>query len=245
MRPSNLFNIFWGRAPATPARYLTMNVQHGSVPPHTATLFFTRFVSNVELIGWMPYVSPKHSWRNLGSSAPCWCSRAPSSCRYIPDSAQALRSFPRRAWSSRHRPKNIPERIKGGDHWGNPLPTWKKPHQKGNVVELSSPPGISKKKQLQQKQLSEFGFEARALSSRSVSHQESGFTQQTLTGIRDSYQPQHTFVAYLWKWHPFFGPSSPSFKKICVISRSDLENDAAGIANLCAGDLFFILLLLL
>ena len=145
MRPSNLFNIFWGRAPATPARYLTMNVRHGSVPPHTATLFFTRFVSNVELTGWMPYVSPKHSWRNLGSSAPCWCSRAPSSCRYIPDSAQALRSFPRRAWSSRHRPKNIPERIKGGDHWGNPLPTWKKPHQKGNVVELSSPPGISKK----------------------------------------------------------------------------------------------------
>lgn len=88
-------------------------------------------------------------------------------------------------------------RESGGDHWGNPLPTWKKPHQKGNVVKLNSPPDISKKKQLQQKQLSEFGFEARALSSRSVSHQESSFTQQTVTGIRDFYQPQHTFVAHL------------------------------------------------
>ena len=35
--------FFLGRAPATPPAtppwYLTMNVQHGSVPPHTATLF--------------------------------------------------------------------------------------------------------------------------------------------------------------------------------------------------------------
>jgi hypothetical protein len=36
-------------------------------------------------------------------------------------------------------------RESGGDHWGNPLPTWKKPHQKGNVVKLNSPPDISKK----------------------------------------------------------------------------------------------------
>lgn len=85
-------------------------------------------------------------------------------------------------------------RKSGGDHWGNPPTTWKKPHQKSNVVKLNSPPDISKNSTTPTKTAERVSVSFQECF-RSVSHQESSFTQQRVTGIRDSYQPQHTFVS--------------------------------------------------
>ena len=60
------------------------------------------------LIGETPNVGPGHRMQHPGSFAPCWCSRAQDSCRYIPGSELYPLGTPQEPQTS-CRPRNIPK----------------------------------------------------------------------------------------------------------------------------------------